>query len=149
MLTRFSINSFVIRCLILAFSMLVAVQLLHGFSYATFTVLLEAVLLFGFLSGSVDFFLRTARIQELLPKRGLFQFLGNTMLLILVSKIVPSFYLNSIATALWGSFIVAFVSSLMDFKGSNKAVPSPTKTKKTSTMKQAKARVISEKSSNP
>jgi len=135
-------NSFFLKWLILALSMLGASLCLQGVSYDAPVVLLEAALLFGFMSALLAFVISRPSIQPFFQKIGLFTFLTNAGLIFLVSKILPSFHLEHFSTALWGSAFVALISFLVSIAGSFKRISRAQAPPK---IKTAKAKVISSK----
>lgn len=125
--------------------MLGAVLLKRGFTYDSATTLLEAALLFGFLSGACYTLIMTTQLQFFVKKIGFFNFFLNAGLLYLVTKILPSFQMDRFSTAFWGAVLITLISvglSAMSLFG-------PTLLKKeTSGVKQARAKVIGTRSIN-
>ena len=137
-------NSFFLKWLVLALSMLGASLCLQGVTYDAPIVLLEAALLFGFMSALVAFVTNRPNFQPFFQKIGLFTFLTNAGLIFLVSKIIPSFHLEHFSTALWGSALVALISFLIAIVSSNSS-KRVSGTQERPKIKEAKAKVISSK----
>ncbi|MBX9742081.1 MAG: phage holin family protein [Chthoniobacterales bacterium] len=129
-----------------SFAMLVAVFVLHGWSYETLSALLIALLLFGLLRASVDLLFQRETFQKKIPNPGVVKFFINALLLIFISKVLPSFALDKTSTAFWASFVIVFVLSLLKFKPSQKETAP---LQKSPTIKEARARVISSDEKNP
>lgn len=119
--------------------MLVAVFLLRGWSYETTSTLVLALLLFGLLSASVDLLFERDPFKKKISNHRVIKFFINALLLIFISKMLPSFSLEKTSTAFWGSFVINFILSLIKVSPDKKET---TTSQKSSTMKEARARVV-------
>ncbi|MBX9576868.1 MAG: phage holin family protein [Chthoniobacterales bacterium] len=133
------------RCLILSLAMLGAVLLKRGFTYDSITTLLEAALLFGFLSRVCYTLVITTQVKLFVERIGFFNVFLNAGLLYLVAKILPSFQVDRFSTAFWGAILI----NLINWGVSAISFFSPALVKKeTPAVKQARAKVIGTRSIN-
>ncbi|HEY5792955.1 MAG TPA: phage holin family protein [Chthoniobacterales bacterium] len=136
--------AFLVRWLITAFAVMVASFLLRGISYSdSLAVLLGASLLLGIINALIRPVLLILSLPFILVTMGIFIFVINALLLLLVSKMIPGFQVDGFWSAFFGSIIISIVSWLLSafFRGSDGKVYSITHHGR---LKRANARVVGE-----
>jgi putative membrane protein len=100
-------SSFIARILITAFGLWMADQILGGIRFDTATSLWIAALLLGIANAIIRpiVFILTLPITVL--TLGLFVFVVNGAMVLLVARLMPSFHTDSLGTAILASIIVA------------------------------------------
>jgi len=115
-------KSFLKRWIITTLAVLVAIQIVPGISYDTPTGLLIATLLLGLLNAVVRPLLILFALPLVVLTLGLFIFVINALLLLLVGHILKDFHVVGFWPALWGSVIISIVSIVLNIlTGTNKA----------------------------
>jgi putative membrane protein len=133
--------AFVIRWLVTTVAVLVAAHLISGISYDSWGALLGASLLLGIINAFVRPVLLLLSLPFIIVTMGLFIFVVNALLLMLVSKIIPPFHVAGFWSAFFGSIIISLISWILSslFRGSDGKIHVITHH---TAMKQANARVI-------
>ena len=134
-------TAFVIRWLVTTIAVLVAAHLIPGVSYDGWGALLGASLLLGIINAFVRPILLLLSLPWIIITMGLFIFVINALLLLLVSKIVPAFQVAGFWSAFFGAIIISLVSWILSsfFRGSDGRIHVITHH---TAVKQANARVI-------
>ena len=134
-------TAFVIRWLVTTVAVLIAAHLIPGISYEGWGTLLGASLLLGIINAFVRPFLLLLSLPWIIITMGLFIFVINALLLMLVSKIIPAFQVSGFWSAFFGAIVISFVSWLLSsfFRGSDGKIHAITHH---TDMKRANARVI-------
>ena len=134
-------TAFVIRWLVTTIAVLVAAHLIPGISYDGWGALLGASLLLGIINAFVRPILLLLSLPFIIVTMGLFIFVINALLLLLVSKIVPAFQVAGFWSAFFGAIIISLVSWILSsfFRGSDGKIHVITHH---TAVKQANARVI-------
>ena len=134
-------TAFVIRWLVTTIAVLVAAHLIPGISYDGWGALLGASLLLGIINAFVRPILLLLSLPFIIITMGLFIFVINALLLLLVSKIVPAFQVAGFWSAFFGAIIISLVSWILSsfFRGSDGKIHVITHH---TSVKQANARVI-------
>ena len=108
----------IIRWLLFAGALLFTAWLIPGISFANF----QTALLAAFVMGLVNIFIRPIILILTLPLNlitlGLFTFIINALMFLLVAKIVAGFIVTGFLTALLGSIVLSVISifiNKMDF----------------------------------
>jgi putative membrane protein len=114
-------TAFVIRWLVTTIAVLVAAHLIPGIGYDGWGALLGASLLLGIINAFVRPILLLLSLPFIIVTMGLFIFVVNALLLLLVSKIVPAFNVAGFWSAFFGAIIVSLVSWILSsfFRGSD------------------------------
>jgi putative membrane protein len=114
-------SAFVIRWLFTTIAVLVAAHLIPGISYDGWGALLGASLLLGIINAFVRPILLLLSLPWIILTMGLFIFVINALLLMLVSKIVPAFQVSDFWSAFFGAIVISLVSWLLSsfFRGSD------------------------------
>lgn len=114
-------TAFVIRWLVTTVAVLIAAHLIPGISYEGWGALLGASLLLGIINAFVRPILLLLSLPWIILTMGLFIFVINALLLMLVSKIVPAFQVTGFWSAFFGAIVISFVSWLLSsfFRGSD------------------------------
>jgi putative membrane protein len=122
-------------------AVLIAAHLIPGISYEGWGTLLGASLLLGIINAFVRPFLLLLSLPWIIITMGLFIFVINALLLMLVSKIIPAFQVSGFWSAFFGAIVISFVSWLLSsfFRGSDGKIHAITHH---TDMKRANARVI-------
>lgn len=133
--------AFVLRWLVTAIAVLVAAHLRIGISYQDWGALLGASLLLGIINAFVRPVLLLLSLPFIIVTMGLFIFVINALLLMLVSRIVPGFQVPGFWSAFFGAIVISLVSWILSsfFRGSDGKIHAITHH---SPMKRANARVI-------
>jgi putative membrane protein len=133
--------AFVIRWLVTTVAVLVAAHLIPGISYEGWGTLLGASLLLGIINAFVRPILLLLSLPWIIITMGLFIFVINALLLMLVSKIVPAFQVSGFWSAFFGAIVISLVSWLLSsfFRASDGRIHAITHH---TAIKQANARVI-------
>ena len=134
-------TAFVIRWLVTTIAVLVAAHLVPGIGYDGWGALLGASLLLGIINAFVRPILLLLSLPFIIITMGLFIFVINALLLLLVSKIVPAFHVAGFWSAFFGAIIISLVSWILSsfFRGSDGKIHVITHH---TAVKQANARVI-------
>jgi putative membrane protein len=114
-------TAFVIRWLVTTVAVLVAAHLIPGISYEGWGTLLGASLLLGIINAFVRPILLLLSLPWIIITMGLFIFVINALLLMLVSKIIPAFQVGGFWSAFFGAIVISIVSWLLSsfFRGSD------------------------------
>jgi putative membrane protein len=133
--------AFVIRWLVTTIAVLVAAHSIPGISYDGWGTLLGASLLLGIINAFVRPVLLLLSLPFIIVTMGLFIFVINALLLLLVSKIVPAFQVAGFWSAFFGAIIISLISWILSsfFRGSDGRIHVITHH---TAVKQANARVI-------
>jgi putative membrane protein len=133
--------AFVIRWLVTTLAVLVAAHLIPGISYDGWGALLGGSLLLGIINAFVRPVLLLLSLPFIIVTMGLFIFVINGLLLMLVSKIVPAFHVGGFWSAFFGAIVISLVSWILSslFRGSDGKIHVITHH---TAIKRAKARVI-------
>ena len=134
-------TAFVVRWLVTTIAVLVAAHLIPGISYDGWGALLGASLLLGIINAFVRPILLLLSLPFIIITMGLFIFVINALLLLLVSHIVPAFQVAGFWSAFFGAIIISLVSWILSsfFRGSDGRIHVITHH---TSVKQANARVI-------
>ncbi len=104
------VKSFFQRWLVTAAGVLVASQLVSGIDYTGFAGLLTASLLLGVFNAILRPIMLLLSLPLLIVTLGLFAFVVNAFMLLLVGNIVKGFYVAGFWSAFWGGIIISLVS---------------------------------------
>lgn len=100
----------IIRWILLALTLLFTAWLLPGIHLAGFWPALWAALVIGIINVFIRPILMIITIPINILTLGLFTFILNALLLLLVARIVPGFVIDGFLSALLGSIIISIVS---------------------------------------
>jgi len=134
-------TAFVIRWLVTTVAVLVAAHVIPGVTYEGWGTLLGASLLLGIINAFIRPILLLLSLPFIIITMGLFIFVINALLLMLVSKIVPAFQVSGFWNAFFGAIVISLVSWLLSsfFRGSDGRIHAITHH---ATIKRANARVV-------
>jgi putative membrane protein len=104
------VRSFLQRWLVTAAGVLVASKVLPGIAADDILTLLAASLLLGIFNAFLRPIMLILTLPLLLVTLGLFTFVVNALLLLLVSALVSSFHVAGFWSALFGGIIISIVS---------------------------------------
>ena len=112
---------FLFRWAITAGAVMIAAGLLSGIRYDSFASLLGAALLLGILNAFLRPILLLLAAPLIILTLGLFIFVVNALLLLLVNDIVHGFHVDGFGSAFWGAILISLVSWLLSafFRGSD------------------------------
>ena len=115
------IKQFVFRWAVTTIAVMVASSVISGIHYDTVAALIGASLLLGILNAFVRPFLLILTAPLILITLGLFIFVLNGLLLLLVHNVVVGFHVDSFWSAFWGAIVISFVSWILSafFRGSD------------------------------
>ncbi len=102
--------AFIIRWIITTLAVMAAAWLLRGISYETMSALLGASLLLGIINALIRPVLLLLSLPFIIVTMGLFIFVVNALLLLLVAAVVPAFHVDGFWNAFFGSIIISIVS---------------------------------------
>lgn len=105
--------AFIIRWLITTLAVFAAAHLIPGISYETTGALFGASLLLGIINALVRPVLLILSIPFIIVTMGVFIFVLNALLLMLVSAILPPFHVEGFWSAFFGSIIISIISWLL------------------------------------
>jgi len=112
---------FVFRWAITTVAVMVASSVIRGIHYDTIAALIGASLLLGILNAFVRPILLILSAPLILISLGLFIFVVNALMLLVIPKVVIGFHVESFWSAFWGAIIISVVSWLLSafFRGSD------------------------------
>jgi putative membrane protein len=115
------VKQFVVRWAATTVAVMIASAVIRGIRYDTIGALIGASLLLGILNAFVRPFLLILSAPVILITLGLFIFVLNALLLLLVPSVVVGFHVAGFWTAFWGAIIISFVSWILSafFRGSD------------------------------
>ncbi|HEY6154402.1 MAG TPA: phage holin family protein [Candidatus Udaeobacter sp.] len=115
------VKQFVFRWAVTTIAVMVASSVIRGIHYDTVAALIGASLLLGILNAFVRPFLLILSAPVILLTLGLFIFVLNGLLLLLVHSVVVGFHVDSFWSAFWGAVVISFVSWILSafFRGSD------------------------------
>jgi putative membrane protein len=115
------IKQFVLRWAVTTIAVMVASSVIRGIHYDTVAALIGASLLLGILNAFVRPFLLILSAPVILITLGLFIFVLNGLLLLLVHTVVAGFHVDSFWNAFWGAIVIGVVSWILSafFRGSD------------------------------
>ena len=102
--------AFLIRWMVTTIAVFVAVQLPLGMHCESTGALLGASLLLGIINAFVRPVLLLLSLPFIIVTMGLFIFVVNALLLLLVSKLVPAFVVGGFWSAFFGAIVIGIVS---------------------------------------
>ena len=102
--------AFLIRWFVTTIAVYVATKLVPGFKCEPVGALLGASLLLGIINAVVRPVLLLLSLPFIIVTMGFFIFVVNALLLLLVSKIIPSFHVEGFWNAFFGAIIISLVS---------------------------------------
>jgi putative membrane protein len=105
--------AFLIRWGITTIAVMAAALIIPGIRYESTGVLLGASLLLGIVNAFVRPVLLLLSLPFILLTMGLFIFVVNALLMLLVSSVVPGFVVDGFWSAFFGAIIVGFVSLVL------------------------------------
>lgn len=134
-------TAFLIRWGITTVSVMAAAWIIPGIRYDSTGVLLGASLLLGIVNAFVRPVLLLLSLPFILVTMGLFIFVVNALLMLLVSSVVPGFVVDGFWSAFFGAIIISLVSLVLSsfFRSSDGRVHLITHHE---TIKKADAKVI-------
>ncbi len=103
-------QAFLIRWLITTLAVMAAAWVLPGISYDSTGALLGASLLLGLINAFVRPVLLLLSLPFIIVTMGLFIFVVNALLLLLVSAVVPAFHVGGFWDAFFGAILISIVS---------------------------------------
>lgn len=137
-------QAFLIRWLITTLAVMAAAWVIPGISYSTTGALLGASLLLGIINALVRPVLLLLSLPFIIVTMGLFIFVVNALLLMLVSAVVPPFHVEGFWSAFFGAILISLVSWILSslFRTSDGRVRLITHHESPHATKCANARVI-------
>ncbi len=105
--------AFLIRWGITTIAVMAAAWIIPGIRYESSGVLLGASLLLGIINAFVRPILLLLSLPFILVTMGLFIFVVNALLMLLVSSVVPGFVVDGFWSAFFGAIIVGLVSLVL------------------------------------
>jgi len=137
---------FVFRWAITTVAVMVAAGMIGGIRYDSIGSLLGAALLLGILNAFLRPILLLLAAPLIILTLGIFIFVVNAVMLLIVNQFVHGFHVDSFGSAFWGAVLISIVSWLLSafFRGSDGHVYPLTHHTQ---LKQVKGRVV--RSSKP
>lgn len=105
--------AFLIRWFVTTIAVFVATKLVPGIKCEPVEALLGASLLLGIINAFVRPVLMLLSLPFIIVTMGLFIFVINALLLLFVSKLIPSFYVDGFWNAFFGAIIISVVSWIL------------------------------------
>ena len=109
------IRGIVIRWVLNAVALWVVDQLVQGISIADFPTLLWTAALLGLVNALIRPILLVVTLPLNILTLGLFTFIINAVMLLLVAALVPGFHVAGFLTALGGAVLLAIVGGLLSW----------------------------------
>ena len=103
-------TAFLIRWMVTTVAVFVAAKLVHGIHCASTGALLGASLLLGIINAFVRPVLLLLSLPFIIVTMGLFIFVVNALLLLLVSWLIPAFGVDGFWSAFFGAIVIGIVS---------------------------------------
>ncbi|MBE2203109.1 MAG: phage holin family protein [Chthoniobacterales bacterium] len=134
-------SAFILRWFVTTIAVFVATKLVPGIKCEPVEALLGASLLLGIINAFVRPVLMLLSLPFIIVTMGLFIFVINALLLLFVSKIIPSFSVDGFWNAFFGAIIISLVSWILSsfFRTSDGRIHAITHHP---TIKQANARTL-------
>jgi putative membrane protein len=117
----YGMRHFVFRWAITTVAVMVASSIISGIRYDSVAALIGASLLLGILNAFLRPVLLILSAPLILLTLGLFIFVVNGLMLLLVPSIVSGFHVDGFWSAFWGAIVISIVSWLLSafFRGSD------------------------------
>lgn len=109
-----SLKGFLKRWIITTLAVLVAAQVVKGIRYDNFESLVIATLTLGLLNAFLRPILMLLSLPLLVFTLGLFTWVINAGLLMLVGRLFSGFHVEDFRSALWGALVISIVSILLN-----------------------------------
>ncbi len=106
-------HGFLIRWLILTVSIIITSYLIDGIHVAGFFSAFFAAAILGILNAFFRPILFILTLPITILTLGLFTFVVNAVMLLMVSGLVPGFQVDGLWSAIWGSLFISIVSWLL------------------------------------
>lgn len=103
-----------IELIIKAFVLLVTTRIVPGFSIDSWTTALVVAVILGILNVFIKPILLFLTLPATIITLGLFIFVVNAILLIIASKLVSGFQIESFGTAIIAAIVITVISSLLN-----------------------------------
>lgn len=101
-----------LRWIINALTILLVANLLPGISVGSFWTALWVALVLGLVNSTIRWVLIVLTLPINILTLGLFTFVINALMILLVSQIVPGFEVAGFWPAFWGAILLALISAL-------------------------------------
>src|SRR5215470_5326224 len=114
-------KDFVFRWAITTIAVMVAAGVVGGIRYDSLGALLGAALLLGILNAFLRPILLLLTVPLIILTLGIFIFVVNAIMLLLVNQFVHGFHVDSFWSAFWGAILISIISWLLSafFRGSD------------------------------
>jgi putative membrane protein len=114
-------KDFVFRWAITTVAVMVAAGVIGGIRYDSVGALIGAALLLGILNAFVRPILLLLTAPLIILTLGIFIFVVNAVMLLLVNQFVHGFHVDSFGSAFWGAILISVTSWLLSafFRGSD------------------------------
>ncbi len=114
-------KDFVFRWAITTVAVMVAAKVVSGIGYDTTLALIEAALLLGILNAFLRPILLLLAAPLIIVTLGIFIFVVNAIMLLLVNQFVHGFRVDSFGSAFWGAILITIISWILSafFRGSD------------------------------
>ena len=106
-------KEFLIRWFITTLAVLGTTWLIPGITYDTTGALLGAALLLGIINALVRPILLLLSLPFIIVTMGFFILVINALLILFVSKVIPSFHVAGFWSALWAGIVIGLISWLL------------------------------------
>lgn len=112
---------FIFRWAITTVAVMVASSIIHGIRYDTVAALIGASLLLGILNAFVRPILLILSAPLILLTLGFFILVVNSLMLLIVPRIIWGFHVEGFWSAFWGAIVISVVSWILSafFRGSD------------------------------
>jgi putative membrane protein len=104
-----SIGRLLLRWLLHAIALLIVTRIVPGFHVSSFSSAIIAVLIIGFLNMTLGLLLKIITLPLSILTLGLFFLVINAVILLLSSRIVPGFNVDTFGAAFVGAVVLAVV----------------------------------------
>lgn len=112
---------FIFRWAITTVAVMIAASIIHGIRYDSAGSLIGAALLLGILNAFLRPVLLLLTAPLIILTLGIFIFVVNALMLLLVNHFVRGFHVESFGSAFWGAILISIVSWILSsfFRGSD------------------------------
>lgn len=114
-------KDFIFRWAITTVAVMVVSNVISGIGYDSKLALIEAALLLGILNAFLRPILLLLAMPLIILSLGIFIFVVNAIMLLLVNQFVHGFRVDSFGSAFWGSILISIISWILSafFRGSD------------------------------
>lgn len=103
----------IIRLLLNALGLLIVAKIVPGFQLSGVLTAMVAAAVFGLVNATIGIFLKVVTFPLTVLTLGLFWWILNAILLLMVAAVVPGFHIRGFGPALLGAIVLALVNLIL------------------------------------